>query len=103
MEAEYIQVDMTVENASEDDISFYPSQATMITDTGEQLEPEMMASERIEGQFLGQVEKQGTSIYMLENSTADEVEIVELRFDALHDDELNDLGESIETEIELEQ
>ncbi|AXF54752.1 hypothetical protein [Salicibibacter kimchii] len=102
-ESEYIQLDMTVENTSEDDVTFYASQATMITDTGEQLEPEMMASDHIEGEFLGQVEKSGTSIYMLENSTADEVESVELRFDAPHDQDWEDVGESIETEIDLEQ
>ncbi|QQK79642.1 hypothetical protein HUG20_06955 [Salicibibacter cibi] len=102
-EVEYIQVDMNVENTSEDDVMFYASQATLITDTGEQLEPDMMLSDHIDGDYFGQVSKDGSSFYILENSNADDVESIELRYNAAHDENFEDLGEDISVEIDLER
>lgn len=103
-QAEYIQVDMTVENTIEEDVTFYASQATLITDTGEQLEPDMWLSDHMDGDYLGAVTKSGSSFYILENSTAEEVESIELRYSAASDTETwDDIGEEIVVETELER
>ncbi|MBB6450986.1 hypothetical protein HNR44_002976 [Geomicrobium halophilum] len=102
-EAEYIQVDMNVENTSEDDIMFYASQATLITDTGEQLDPDMFLSDHMDGEYFGEVSKSGSSYYFLENSTADEVQSIELRYSAPTDEDFMDVGDELQIEIDLER
>ncbi len=100
---EYIQVDMNVENTSEETVSFYASQATMTTNTGEQLEPDMLMSEHIDGEFIGQVNKSGTSFYILENSKAENVESIRLIFSAASNDNFEDIGEEIDIEVDLKK
>ncbi|GAK12205.1 DUF4352 domain-containing protein [Geomicrobium sp. JCM 19039] len=101
-EVEYIQVDMVVENTSDDDVTFYASQAKLITDTGEQLDPDMWFSDHLDGDYFGNVTKSGSSIYILENSMAEDVTSVELRYSAPFDtDSWDDLGEDIKIEIDL--
>jgi len=100
-ELEYIQVDMTVENTAEDHITFYASQAVMTTDSGEQLDPDMLLSDHIDGEFLGEITKSGTSFYFLENSLAEEVESITLFFSAASDENFENVGEEIEVEIPL--
>ncbi|SFA95130.1 hypothetical protein SAMN04488072_104104 [Lentibacillus halodurans] len=102
-ELEYIQVDMNVDNTFEDNVSFYASQATMTTDTGEQLEPDMLLSEHIDGEFIGEVSKSGTSFYILEDSQAEDVESVRLIYSAASNDDFEDIGDEIDVEVELEQ
>jgi len=97
---EYIQVDMTVENTSEEHINFYASQAVMATNTGEQLEPDMLMSDHIDGEYLGEVIKSGTSFCFLENSLAEEVDSIKLFFNAPSDNDFETLGEDIEVELE---
>lgn len=102
-EVEYIQVDMKVENTSEDNVTFYASQATMTTNTGEQLEPDMLLSDHIDGEYLGEVNKSGSSFYILENSKAEDVESIKLFFSAPDDEDFESVGEDIEVEISLEK
>ncbi|WP_093881572.1 hypothetical protein [Terribacillus saccharophilus] len=102
-ELEYIQVDIQVESSSEDNISFYPSQATLVTDTGEQLEPDMMMSEHIDGEFLGKVKKEGINYYILQNSKASDVKHVKLVFSSPTDSNFEPIGEDITVEVDLEQ
>lgn len=98
---EYIQVDLQVENTSDDNITFYASQATMTTSTGEQLEPDMLMSDHIDGEYYGEVNKSGTSFYILENSAVEDVESIRLIFSAASDENFEDLGEEIDIEVEL--
>lgn len=100
-ELEYIQVDMTVENTSEDHITFFASQATMTTSTGEQIEPDMFLSDHIDAEFLGAITKSGTSFYILENSKAEDVESIKLFYDEAIDENWENVGEKIEVEIPL--
>nr|WP_289038202.1 DUF4352 domain-containing protein [uncultured Allobacillus sp.] len=99
---EYFQVDLTVENTSEDKITFYASQATMTTSTGEQIEKDRMQSDHIDADFLGPVTKNGTLIYTLENSNAEDVESIKLFFSAPLNDNWDDMGEELEIEIPLQ-
>ncbi|MYL21464.1 hypothetical protein GLW04_16290 [Halobacillus litoralis] len=100
-EIEYIQVDMKTSNSSEDHISFYASQAVMTTNTGEQLEPDMLMSDHIDGEYLGQVNKEGTSFYILKNSKAEDVESITLHYSAALNENFENIGEKIEVDVEL--
>ncbi|MBN8235776.1 hypothetical protein JF544_10985 [Halobacillus kuroshimensis] len=100
-EIEYIQVDMKTSNSSEDHITFYASQAVMTTNTGEQLEPDMLMSDHIDGEYLGQVNKEGTSFYFLKNSKAEDVESITLYYSAALNENFEDIGEEIEVDVNL--
>ncbi|GGP07919.1 DUF4352 domain-containing protein [Oceanobacillus neutriphilus] len=98
---EYIQVDMEVENTSDDNVDFYASQAILTTSTGEQLEPDFLMSDHIDGEFFGNVNKSGSSYYVLENSKAEDVESVRLIFSGTNDENYETIGEDIDVEIDL--
>ncbi|MBP1969130.1 hypothetical protein J2Z83_001233 [Virgibacillus natechei] len=94
---------MEVENTREEDTIFYASQATLTTNTGEQLEPDMFFSEHIDGEFIGPVTKSGSSFYILENSKAEDIESIRLIFSGASNEDWEDIGEEIDIEIELEK
>jgi len=64
-----IVVSMKTENTSEEDVTFYPNQSIMVTDTGEQVEPDMMLMGDAGGDFLGKVKKEGQTWWLLEHDT----------------------------------
>ena len=70
----YIQIDMEVQNTSEETIAFYASQATITTNTGEQLESDMWLSDHLDGTYIGEVRKSGSQFLILENSNDEEIE-----------------------------
>ncbi|PAF19708.1 hypothetical protein [Terribacillus saccharophilus] len=102
-ELEYIQVDMNAESSSDENVSFYPSQATLVTDTGEQLEPDMMMSEHMDGEFMGKVKKEGINYYILEQSKAADVKHVKLVVSGATDSNFEKVGEDITIETDLNQ
>lgn len=62
---------MKAENTSEQDITFHPNQSIIVTDTGEQVEPEMMMMGEVGGDFLGKVTKEGQTWWLLKNLDKD--------------------------------
>ncbi|MDE5414214.1 hypothetical protein [Alkalihalobacterium chitinilyticum] len=98
---EYIQIDMEVENTSEDTITFYPAQATITTNTGEQLESDIWLSDHIDGDFFGQVKQEGSQYFILEKSKAEEIEWVRILISAPLDENWNSLGEDLDFRVEL--
>lgn len=93
--------DIEVENTSDKDVSFYVSQAKLISNTKEQVEPDMIASTYIDGEFLGAVKKKGTNVYLLKNSKAEDIKSVEIRISAPTDKNFNKLGEDIKFTIDI--
>lgn len=93
--------DIEVENTSDKDVSFYISQAKLISNTKEQVEPDMIASTYIDGEFLGAVKKNGTNVYLLKNSKAEDIKSVEIRISAPTDKNFNKLGEDIKITIDI--
>ena len=89
------------ENTSEEDVSFYLGQAIAITNTKEQLEPDMLLSEYIDGEYMGQVRHEGHNVYILKNSTVDELESIELRIMAPYDTNFETVGEDVSHTIEV--
>ncbi|RPF52176.1 DUF4352 domain-containing protein [Aquisalibacillus elongatus] len=103
-ELDYVQVDLTVENTSDDDMTFYAGQGTMATSTGEQLDPDMWLSDHIEGDMMANTKASGSFYYVLENSNAEDVEHVRLKFSAPYNTEsFDDVGEELDFEIQLNQ
>lgn len=99
---EYVQVDVSVENTSDSDVTFYAGQGRMATNTGEQIEPDMWLSGYIDGEMMAGTKANDTFYYMLENSEAEDVDSVRLVFSAPYDSEsFDDLGEELDFEIEL--
>jgi len=94
-------IKMSGENTSEEDMEFYLSQATVVTNTKEQLEPDMLLSEYIEGEYLGQVQHEGYNFYILKKSTVDELQSIEVRIDAALNSNYDTVGEDIKHTIEV--
>ncbi|WP_413375756.1 hypothetical protein [Alkalihalobacillus sp. 1P02AB] len=101
-ELHYIQIDVEISNSSEETINFYADQATITTNTGEQLDmPDFFLSDHIGGEFIGAVNKSGSIFYILENSTADEIEWVRILISAPSDDSYETVGEEIDIKVEF--
>lgn len=64
-------VDMSVHNTSEDDITFHPNQATLVTSTGEQVESEIFLMGEAGGDFYGGVKKEDQTWWLLNDLDTD--------------------------------
>ena len=64
-EVALVAVNASAENTTTDTLSFYLGQATLTTNTKEQVESDMLLSEYIEGEFLGNVKHSGNLVYIL--------------------------------------
>ncbi|MDY0395491.1 hypothetical protein RWE15_14980 [Virgibacillus halophilus] len=51
------------ENTSDETMGFYPDQATLTTDAGDQVDADMFLSDDIGGDFIGKVKKEGNIIF----------------------------------------
>ena len=66
-----VAIDMKVENTSDKDISFYPENSIIVTDTGEQIESEIFTTDEIGGDFFGKVTKEGQVWYFIKDMQND--------------------------------
>lgn len=101
-ETAIIAMDITAENTSDEDISFYISQATLISSTKEQVDSSLLFSDYIDGEFLGQVVKSGSLVYILPNSNANDITSINLRISAPTDSEWNSLSDDISIDLTFE-
>ncbi|KXJ36484.1 hypothetical protein M8C22_11580 [Bacillus spizizenii] len=65
-----VVLNMKAENTSSKDVTFNPNQAVIVTDTGEQLESQMGLMGDVGGDFLGKVNKEGQTFWLLKDNTA---------------------------------
>ncbi|MFC4736403.1 hypothetical protein ACFO4L_07375 [Bacillus daqingensis] len=100
-ELEMIQMDLTVENTADEDITFYVSQATIATSTGEQLESDMWLSDHIDGDMMSGTSHNGTFFFVLENSAAEDVESVRITWSSPTNEDWEDIGEDVDIEVEF--
>ncbi|NJP38453.1 hypothetical protein [Alkalicoccus luteus] len=96
---DYIQIDVEVQNSSDDDITFYVNQATISTDTGEQLESDWLMSDYLDSDMMANTNHSGSFFFILENSNAEDVNSVRMTWSAPIDEDWNELGEDIDIEI----
>ncbi|WP_224930411.1 hypothetical protein [Bacillus safensis] len=64
-----VVIDMKAENTSKKDVMFHPNQSVLVTDSGEQLESDMMLMGEAGGDFLGKVTKEGQTWWILKNKS----------------------------------
>lgn len=100
-EVNAITISMNGENTSTEDMSFYLGQAVIITNTKEQLEPDMLLSEHIEGDYLGQVEHEGYNVYVLKKSKVEDLKTIEIRIGAPTNSNFDNQGEDVTHIIEV--
>ena len=93
-----IVINMTLENTSDDTISVYPEQATLTTNTGEQIEAELFLSDQIGGEFIGKVKKSGNILFVAKSQPKD-ITSIKYILDGPHDQELNQLADRYTVEI----
>lgn len=96
-----IVVDMEAENLTDGDISFYPDQMTLTTDSGEQVDADIMLSDDVGGDFLGKVKKEGSVRFLLKDNEKD-IKKVTLVIDPPSSTEsYEDLGNQIRLDFEI--
>ncbi|TCI64984.1 DUF4352 domain-containing protein [Exiguobacterium sp. SH3S1] len=64
-EVTVVAVNAIVENTVDDTVSFHPNQATLVTNTGEQVTADMWFSDDVGGEFLGKVKKEGNVLFFV--------------------------------------
>ncbi len=100
-EVTVVAINASAENTTEDTLSFYIGQATLTTNTKEQVESDGFLSEYINGEFLGNVKNSGTLIYVLKNSKAEDLTNLTLHIDAPHNENFENIGDEVKVEINL--
>lgn len=95
-----IAMSVKVENTSDDELNFYPDQAEIATDTKEQIEAEMLLSDRVGGEFKGQIIKEGTIIFIA-NSKAEDINKLTLFIDGPSNQDFDRVGEDLKIDIDL--
>ncbi|WP_200411957.1 hypothetical protein [Virgibacillus salexigens] len=90
-----VTVGMKTENTSEETVSFYPDQATLTTNAGDQVDADLMLSDDVGGDFYGQTKKEGEVIFQLDTPAAD-ISDIKLIINGAHDENIDSLGEDIQ-------
>lgn len=72
-----VAMNVSVENTIDDTVNFHPNQATLVTNTGEQVTADLWYSEDVGGEFLGKVRKEGNVLFFVETMPE---ELTEVRF-----------------------
>lgn len=97
-EVTLVIVDVTAENTSEDTINFHPNQATITTNTGEQIQAEIFLSDDVGGEFIGKVKKEG-NIFFTAKSLPKEITSIKYIVDGPSDSNFQNLAERYTVEI----
>lgn len=98
---EYIQMDVEVENTSDEDITFYVNQVTVSTNTGEQLEADFWMSDYIDSEMMAGTSHSGSFFFILENSNAEDIESIRAVWSAPINEDWDELGEEVDIDIEF--
>lgn len=98
-EVALVVIDVSAENTTDDTINFYIGQAILTSNTKEQVDPNILISDYIDGEFLGNVIHSGSLMYILENSKASDIETVKLHIDAPSNSDFEFTGGPVDIEI----
>lgn len=78
-----VAVSFKIKNTTDEAFTTYPTQATLVTSTGEQLRSDVTASDHdLSGEIHEGVLKEGKVIFFLKRSKVDEIEWVKLQWDS---------------------
>lgn len=96
-----VSIEMTARNTKDEDIEFHPNQSILVTDTGEQVEPDIMMMGEVGGEFLGKVEKDGETWWVLDKEDTN-IKNVKMIISSPYDmEEYEDIAEEKRLEFEI--
>lgn len=95
-----ITFEIEVENLEDETNSIYPDQGTIVTNTGQQIEADLLLSEDVGGEFLGEVIKIGNVQFFLDEDP-EEIESVRYVIGSGHNEDFENFGEDFEFEVEF--
>lgn len=95
-----VAVELTVENTVEDTNVIYPDQGTIVTNTSKQVDANMLISDSIGGDFLGEVIKEGTVLFTFEDDP-EAIDNVRYIIGSGSDENYENFGEDIEFSIDF--
>lgn len=95
-----VTAEMTAENTVDENISFYPDQATLVTNTGKQVDADMLLSDSIGGDFLGAVKKEGNVIWVMPHDEG--ITNVAIHIHGASDAEFNRMSEDLKLEVPVQ-
>ncbi|MGO4966332.1 MULTISPECIES: hypothetical protein [Bacillus subtilis group] len=96
-----IIIKMSAENTSEKDVDFFLGMSKIITNTKEQLEPETLSSNAVEGEYLGKVKSEGYSTYILKKSSLKDLKTIEIRIEAPRNSNFDSIGKDVKHTIKV--
>lgn len=96
-----ISIQLSVEHTSEDTNVIYPDQGTIVTDTKQQVVADMILSDSVGGDFLGQVIKEGTIQFIFEGN-AEDINSFQYVVGSGSDSDYNHFGEDITFDFAFE-
>lgn len=101
-EVTLVVMDVSVENTTDATNYIYFDQATLTTNTKEQVESNMWLSDYIDGEYLGAVIHEGSIYYVLKNTNADDLTNITLHVDAPYDENFDTIGDNITIDLTFE-
>ena len=97
--ATIITIEAIAENTVDDTTNFYLDQATLVTDTGQQVDADLFFSDSVGGEFLGKVKKEGNIIWVLKHD--EDIKKITLHANGASNGDYTTVGEDVKVEIEL--
>lgn len=97
--ATIITVEASSENTVDETTNYYLDQATLVTDTGQQVDADLLLSDVVGGAFLGKVKKEGNIIWVLKHD--EDINHVTLHIRGASNNDPEKLGEDLKIEIPL--
>lgn len=93
-------IDVKVKNTSKQDVAFYPNQAIITTNVGEQVDETLLFTGDVGGDFLGKVEKEGI-VWMPIKKDPEKIKSLTFIVNAPYDTGMNDLGKQIRVKFDV--
>lgn len=95
-----ITIEASLENTVDDTTNFYLDQATLVTDTGQQVDAEVFLSDNVGGEFLGKVKKEGNIQWVLKHDES--IKKITLHVSGASNSNYDRVGEDAKYEISFE-
>lgn len=98
----FIQVNMIAENTTEEILSFPLLKTKLMTDSGEEVNGvDMLMSDFVQDEIRSKVRMNGSFVFILEDTDAEDVESIRLIWDAPENEAGEKQGKPVEIEIEF--
>nr|WP_106780179.1 hypothetical protein [Lysinibacillus timonensis] len=95
-----VTINMTAANSSDQTISFYPDQATLVTDTGQQVDADLWYSGDVGGDFLGAVTMEDDVVWVLKHD--EDIKNLTVHISGPFDENYESISEDFSLDIPLE-